>query len=257
MKFYANLSGRKFFRFFFIIIFFFIRLQKSYNLLVQLNSQLHHKSCTSSIFLGLWVNLSSCLCGRQRLVEFFVLSLHLIFCVKEWLGKVTVPGNVSVVRGVWGVVPGRREGQGQSSRLDTHRGSGAKLCREQISRPWQLLNNLPWSAGIIKILHLYRKLHDRLTWRQGFILALVFQLVLYFCLGLLGDFECSLPKKKTPSILNYFVMKASFWFKCLLVFLRTVSRQSYLRKMSNLESSCCEFLSWNKYLLTWFIMKEN
>lgn len=55
-----------------------------------------------------------------------------------------------VSRGVWGVVPGRREGQGQSSRLDTHRGSGAKLCREQISRPWQLLNNLPWSAGLLR-----------------------------------------------------------------------------------------------------------
>lgn len=74
-----------------------------------------------------------------------------------------------------------------------------------------LLNNLPGSAGMIKILPLFRKVHNRLklTWEQGFILALVFKLVLYFCLGLLSYFECSL-QKKTPNILNYFVMKANF-----------------------------------------------
>lgn len=172
MKFYANLSGWD------GLFFFLITLWKSYNLFVQLHSKLHCISQTSSFFL-VYVWICQIAVWQTTFGWVFVLNLHLISCVEEWWGEVTVPGERGGVfvlgkqEIVWGVVPGRRERQGRN-RLDTYRGS--KLCREQISSLEDLLNNLPWSAGIIKILPPFRKVHSRLelTWRQGFVLALVF-----------------------------------------------------------------------------------
>lgn len=129
MKFYANLSGREVF----LPLFFFKKkpLWKSYNLFVQLDSQLHRKSFNSSIFLGLWVNLSSCV-ARQRLVEFFVLNLHLISCAKDFLGKVTVPGDVSLLGSGELCQAGERD---RTSGWALTGDLGVQHCREQISRP--------------------------------------------------------------------------------------------------------------------------
>lgn len=93
---------------------------------------------------------------------------------------------------VWGDYARQKRGrQGHHSKLGTHK----RVCRlsstgNRFPGLHNLLNNLLQSAGIIKILPLFRKVRNRLkpTWKQRYTRTLVFKLLLYFSLGLLRYF---------------------------------------------------------------------
>lgn len=92
---------------------------------------------------------------------------------------------------VWGDYARQKREMGSSQQA----GHSQRVCRlsstgNRFPGLDSLLNNLPQSAGIIKILPLFRKVHNRLklTWKQGYAWALVFKLLLYFYLGLLSYF---------------------------------------------------------------------
>lgn len=164
MKFYANLSGWE--------GFFLITLWKSYNLFVQLGSRLHRKSCTSSIFLVfVWI--------CQAIV--WQTTFGWVLCSKfacYFLSKGVIRQGDSSWREERCVCPGETGALSgelcQAGDRDRVRTAGWALTEglwlnssgNRFPGLGNLLNNLPGSAGMIKTLPLFRKVHNRLklTW---------------------------------------------------------------------------------------------